>query len=146
MSHDLRWPSGQNVIWLVVLGSLPDVTPLLNLLIKSLGKANIKFSQFLMWLHVTTRVKEYMTLLVIDCHCKTSTCTFVCNWSTESGDMMYVIRHTISQDHVIAEWVILTVIYFFSKFAGDMHCSSRYMIIVIEKQYSTCWFNFRRLD
>ena len=60
--------------------------------------------------------------------------------------MMYVIRHTISQDHVIAEWVILTVIYFFSKFAGDMHCSSEYMVIVIEKQYSTCWFNFRRLD
>ena len=95
---------------------------------------------------MTTRVKEYVNLLVIDFHCKTPTCTFGCNWFPESGDMMYIICHTISQDHVIAEWVIVTVIYFFSKFGGDMHCSSGDMIIVIEKQYSTCWLNFRRLD
>lgn len=90
-----------------------------------------------MWPHVTTCVKEYVTLLLIGFHCKAPACTFGCNWSTESGDTIYVICHAISQYHMIKEWRILTVIYFLSKFGGYVHCSSGDMVLVIEKQYST---------
>ena len=58
LPSDLIWPCGQRVIWFGLEESLPEVTTLLSLVVKSFVKVKMPFCQFVTLPHVGHVIKE----------------------------------------------------------------------------------------